>query len=231
MTAAPPATTPFSRTSLWVCAAAAAVAATQPWLMLALGDADVTSLAALSANPTRAGRMFTTLLLFMPPMFVAYWIATRAVAGVFPAVAGIAAWLFGLWFALELLPRSFDVWVVQQRWLPRYATGDAATRDLLEQQYAFYRDANHALGFVRRHALLAAQACLAAMVWRQGLIGRLLTAALALSVMRLLLGSLGLYAGMTSLFAIADPLYFVTAGAVFPLLALWAWRQARAIKD
>jgi hypothetical protein len=216
-------TRPSSR-ALAVCAAAAGLAACQPWLMLALGDVDLGSLQALSATPALAGRMFAALLLFMPPMFVAYWIATWQFRPVLPVTASLALYCFGLWFALELLPRSFDWLVVHARWLPRFTAADDASRLVLEQQYALYRDANAALGFVRRHVLLAAQACLACCLWSDGLLGKLLASALGLSVLRLLLGSLALYAGMDWLYAIADPMYFVTAGAIYPLLATWAFR-------
>lgn len=57
--------------------------------------------------------------------------------------------------------------------------------------------------------------------------GKLLALALGLSVLRLLLGTLALYGGMASRYAIADPMYFVTAGAIYPLLAAWAWRRGR----
>ena len=107
-----------SRSAMLVCTAAAATAAVQPWLMLALGEVDVSTLNSLLANAEVAGRMFTALLVFMPPMFVAYWIATRAVAGAVPTLASFASFAFALWFALEPLPRSFDLWVVHARWLP-----------------------------------------------------------------------------------------------------------------
>jgi hypothetical protein len=216
-----------SRAALIGCTVAAAVAAIQPWLMLALGEANVSTLNTLNDDAEIAARMFTALLVFMPPMFISYWIATRAVAATAPTLASFAAFAFALWFALELLPRSFDLWVVHARWLPRFEEADAMGRAALEQQYASYRDANFALGFVRRHALLTGQACLAVGVWRSGLIGRLLAIAFGLSVLRLLLGSLAIYGGFTELNAIADPMYFATAGALYPLLAVWAWKLAR----
>jgi hypothetical protein len=207
--------------------AASAVAALQPWTMLAVGDADVSSLTALAKNPAQSKRMFVAMLAFMPAIFVAYWIAVRDVAGRMPVTAPFAALAFATWFLLEILPRSFDLWVVQGRWLAEYAAADPARRHEMDGNYALYRDAVQAVGFVRRHALLIGQACLAFSVWQSGLLGKLLAAALALSVVRLVLGSLALYAGMPALFAIADPMYFVTAAAVFPLLAGWLWRQRR----
>jgi hypothetical protein len=171
--------------------------------------------------------MFLAMLAFMPFMFVAYWIATKSMAHAHPELASLSLFFFGLWFALELLPRTFDLLVVHGRWLPRFETSDATMKAALEDRYAFYRDGVAALTAVRRHALLIAQACLAACVWRQGLVGKLLTVALGLSVLRLLLGSLALYGGLTSLYAIADPMYFVTAGTIYPLLAWYASQQAR----
>lgn len=195
-------------------------------MMLAIGDADVSSLEAMDRNPEVAGRMLLAMLVFMPPMFIAYWIATRSVALLYPTLASFAFYGFALWFALELLPRSFDLLVVHGRWLPKYAA-EAAARTELEEQYAFYRDGVSALTFIRRHALLIAQALLGIGLWRQGLMGRWLAVALGLSVLRLLLGSLALYGGLISLYAIADPMYFVTAGAIFPLLAVFSWKNAR----
>lgn len=216
-----------SRSALFLCAAAASIAAVQPWLMLAIGDADVSSLEAMDRNPEVAGRMLLAMLVFMPPMFIAYWIATRSVALLYPTLASFAFYGFALWFALELLPRSFDLLVVHGRWLPKYAAAEVVERIRLEEQFAFYRDGVSALTFVRRHALLIAQAILAICVWRHGIVGRVLAVALGLSVLRLLLGSLALYGGFASLYAIADPMYFVTAGAIFPLLAVFAWKRAR----
>jgi hypothetical protein len=40
-------------------------------------------------------------------------------------------------------------------------------------------------------------------------------------------GSLALYGGLTSFYSIADPMYYVTAGAIYPLMAVWVWNQAR----
>jgi hypothetical protein len=216
---------PVSGSALAVGMVAAAIAALQPWTMLAIGDADVSSLTALGSDPVSSRRMFVAMLAFMPPIFIAYWIATRVIAGAFPVTASFAAFAVALWFVLELLPRSFDLLAVQGRWLPEYALADAARRAELDRGYAAYRDVLNAVGFVRRHALLLGQACLAFAFWNRGLVGRLLTLALALSVLRLALGSLALYGGFTSLFAIADPLYFVTASAIFPLLGIWFWRE------
>jgi hypothetical protein len=218
-----------TRAALMACSVAAAIAAIQPWLIPALGEADVSTLATLRENTELAGRMFTALLVFMPPMFIAYWIATRAVADAVPTLASFASFAFALWFALELLPRSFDLWVVHARWLPRFEAADAAGRAALEQQYAYYRDANSALMFVRRHVLLTGQACLAVGVWQRGLVGRLFAIALGLSVLRLVLGSLAMYGGLTSLHSIADPMYLLTAGTTYPLLAVWAWNQSRTV--
>jgi hypothetical protein len=207
---------------------AAGLAALQPWIILALGDSDLTSLETLAAGREAAGRMFAALLAFMPAMFVAYWIATRHRLATWPVTASFALYGFALWFALELLPRSFDLLVVHGQWLPRFVEADAVERAGLEQRYSAYRDALVAVGFVRRHVLLAAQVCLGVSIWQSGLLGKLLTAALALSALRLLLGSLALYGGMKWLYPIVDPLYFITAGSIYPLLAIWAFRECRS---
>jgi hypothetical protein len=217
----------MTRGSLLACMVAAALAASQPWLMLVIGIADTSSLASLAEDTALARRMFTVLCVLMPPMFVAYWLATRACVQIMPATASFALYAFGLWFALELLPRSFDLFVVLDRWLPRFMGAAAEQRERLEEQYAAYRDALSALVFVRRNALMIAQACLAACMWSQGLVGKLLAGALGLGVLRLLLGTLAQYGGMGSLSAIDGPLYLVTAGSIYPLLAIWAYRRSR----
>jgi hypothetical protein len=206
-------------------AVAAAFAALQPCALLAFGEADPSSLASLATDAALARRMFVVYLVFMPAMFVAYWIAARSFAVGWPVTVSFATFAFALWFALELLPRSFDLWVVEGRWLPAFQAGDAPTRASLEQHYSWYRDAGYALGFVRRHALLLGQLLLATLVWRSGYWGRLLSIALAASVVRLTLGTLASYGGIDSLHAVLDPLYFVTASTVFPLLAIWSWRR------
>jgi hypothetical protein len=217
----------LARPAWGLAAAAAGVAALQPWMLLMLGEANPSSLATLASQPDVSHRMFVVFLVFMPPMFVAYWVAVRSFALGWPLLTSFASFAFASWFALELLPRSFDLWVVQGRWLPAFMPGDTETRELLEQRYALYRDVGHAIGFVRRHALMAGQLLLAVLVWRGGMWGRLLGLALGLSVLRLGLGTAASYGGVGALNAIVDPMYFLTASTVFPLLAAWAWRQPR----
>jgi hypothetical protein len=206
---------------------AAALAALQPWLLLLLGEPDVSSLAALAADPLKSKRIFVVMLLFIPAMFVAYWIAAADCLSVNPIYGTFTLFAFALWFALELGPRSFDLWIVQNRWLPRYLSASPPQREALEQSYSFYRDGVFALAFVRRHALLVGQLCLALSTWRVRPWGMLLAMALSLSVVRLLLGSLATYGDWHRLDVIADPLYFVTAGLTFPLLAAWLWSRRR----
>jgi hypothetical protein len=209
----------------WLIIVAAALAALQPWTLLLFGEVNPSSLGTLAAEPAVARRMFIVFLVFMPPMFVAYWTAARSFALGWPLTVSFASFAFGLWFALELLPRSFDLWVVQERWLPEFLAGDEPLRQRLEQRYAVYRDVGHAIAFVRRHALLLGQLLLASLLWRGGGWGRALSIALGASVLRLALGTFATYGGLHGLHAIADPLYFVTASTIFPLLAVWAWRQ------
>lgn len=208
---------------------AAGIAAMQPLMLWLLGEANVSSLAALSADPAGSRRMFVVLFAFMPAMFLAYWIAAQVARSIMPVTATFVIFAVSLWFALELLPRSFDLWVVQGRWLPSFAAADPVGREALEQKYAFYRDAVFSLAFVRRHALLVAQACLALVAWRTGIVGKLLALALGASVLRLLLGTFATYGGLGGLHAVADPMYFFTAATVFPLLATWLWRQSRTL--
>lgn len=209
---------------------AALAAALQPWLLMALGEPDVSTLAGLAADPAAGRRVFAAMLLFMPPMFVAYWIGSLERLPAARLRASLALFAFALWFALELGPRSFDLWVVHARWLPAWTAGDPAQRETLEGFHRLYRDALVALGFVRRHALLAGQLCLLLAVAGVRPWGTALAVVLGASVLRLSLGSLATYADLGFLAGIADPLYYVTAGLGFPLLALWLWDRSRAAR-
>jgi hypothetical protein len=212
------------RTALGIGACSALAAAAQPWFLLAVGDPDTSSLAAVAAGADHYGLVARAMLAFVPVMFVAYWTACVDRWTASPFLALSAALAFSGWFILEILPRSFDVWVVHAQW--SQATPDRL--DALADTYARYQEALYGVVFVRRHALLAGQAALAIAVWRQDRAGRALALALGLSVVRLTLGTLASYGDWHGLDAVADPLYFVTAGLTLPLLAVWMWSRWRA---
>lgn len=205
---------------------AAVLAALQPWLLLLLGEPDTASLGALAADPATSQRHFWIMLACIPAMFAAYGVASLERFTPTSLCAAIAPLAFAVWFVLEMGPRSFDLWVVQGRWLPAHIAAAPEEQAALDRSYGLYRDALFALVFVRRHALLLGQLCLALEVRRHGPWGLALASALGLSVFRLALGSLATYAGWGAAGAIADPLYFVTSGLVFPLLAVWLWRRS-----
>jgi hypothetical protein len=228
MTLSPGSLAGLSRLPLLIALGAAALAALQPWLLLMLGEANPASLASLATDPALSARMFAVLLAFMPAMFLAYWLASLDRFVVNPALASLALFTFAFWFALELLPRAFDLWVVQGRWLPRFLAASEAGRAELESDYSLYRDASFALGFVRRLALTIGQSALALAVWRLRPWGLVLAIALSLSLLRLLLGTIATYGGFDTLSGILAPMYFVTAGLTFPSLALWCWSRSRA---
>jgi hypothetical protein len=215
-----------SRWALKLGAIAAIAASLQPWLLLVLGDPDTSSLATIAGDAARVRMLFWVMLLFIPPMFLAYWVAVVDRLARSPHLASLALFFLALWFALELGPRSFDLWVVHGKWASAYPTSVDASREWLERAYATYRDVQFAVVFVRRHALLGGQLCLAVLLgssWRWGFA---VSAALALSVLRLALGTLVSYGGWRALESIVDPLYFISAGLVFPLLAAWLWRRS-----
>lgn len=218
-----------SRRLLRLGACASFLAALQPWALLVIGDVDTSSLAVLVTQPSANWRLgLWLMLLAMPPMFLAYLIAALSCWRQRPIVLTIAIGAFFLWFVLELTVRSVDLFAVAGRWAPAYLSAAPPDRQFLEQAYRIYGDIVYSLAFVRRHALLLGQLLLAVVVSRPGVWSRVLAAALALSVLRLILGTLSTYFGYRLLGTIADPLYFVTAGVLFPVMGFWLLRQAKS---
>jgi hypothetical protein len=213
-------------------ALAAFMAATQPWVLLVIGDLDTSSLSTLISQPSARWHLSLWLmLLFMPIMFSAYLAAAMACWHDRPLLASLAIAAFVLWFLLELGVRSVDLFTVAARWVPAYLSSSPTERSLLEHSYRAYGDVVFGLVFVRRHALLLGQLLLAVLVPRSGRLGLVLSAVLGLSVLRLSLGTLSTYFGFKSLAAVADPLYFVTAGLAFPMLGIWLLHQQRTFRD
>lgn len=71
---------------------------------------------------------------------------------------------------------------------------------------------------------------LAFLLPRSGRPGVVLSAILALSVLRLSLGTLSTFFGLHGLATVSDPLYFITAGLVFPILGLWLLFRQGAVR-
>jgi hypothetical protein len=216
----------ISRNLIRLGAVAAFLAAVQPWALLVIGDVDASSLGALAAQSSARWHVSLWLmLLFVPLMFAAYLAVASALWYEHPPTAALAIAAFCLWFLLEVGLRSIDLFTVAGRWVPAYLAGTSADRALIEHSYRVYGDVSFGLIFVRRHALLLAQLLLASLLPRTGRLGVVLSVLLGLSALRLSLGTLSTYCGLHSLARISDPLYFITAGLVFPILGIWLLHQ------
>lgn len=183
-------------------------------------------LIALYAHPVFIAQSWVILIqVFL--MFLALWGAAAGLFARVPALAATGLLVFIFWQALELIPRSIDLFAGSYRWAPAYlAAGEDVVRAGIARYFEVFGDVADAIRDVRSPLWALGHFLFGLAFWKfGGRWTRLIAVLFLFNAARLILGLVGRSVGPVWLAGGGLPLFVIGMVPLFGLLAVWLWNR------